>query len=453
MAVFTTSAFLTLLVQTYVWQQYKFQAASCLNSPSLYSDCSVVYPCSYIPSINSVYTTTNGVYGYTNYAYYYSSVKFWGYGRSNLTTLRPTFANASAQAAYSVCAANTTCYEYYQRNPAAANSAILNLMISNLNKIIAILPTDNSRVWYPSTQYANAMSIFTVLPSYDNEIFGTHNAVVLAIRSGAINGTKYEQALQLKVLLSGGASMYESLINTVVLASHTCDYSRGVKKTRATEDHSGSVDVFQVGLAAKMADLDKFSTMRGPARAQVWEMTMSKYKSTMEEATLHKRTCSASAAIQRASDSLAASGKVCAVVQSLYGLFSVSNNVAAIAKPVFTRLTTVARTAETAYSVENLMINIVSGLCAFSNGKGPCYPSVAPWFDPGTAQGLALSAVGISMDIVSGDAPGILIDVSCAVTGIAAHAFDQSAKCCAQNCASPKCSAAGILCAWSNAPC
>jgi hypothetical protein len=99
------------------------------------------------------------------------------------------------------------------------------------------------------------------------------------------------------------------------------------------------------------------------------------------------------------------------------------------------------------------MINIVSGLCAFGNGKGPCYPSLAPWFDPGTAQGLTLLAVAISMDIVSGDAPGALIDVSCAVTSIAAHAFDQSAKCCSQNCASPKCSAAGILCARSDAPC
>jgi hypothetical protein len=49
------------------------------------------------------------------------------------------------------------------------------------------------------------MSIFIVLPSYDSEIYGTHNAVVLTIDSGAINGTNYEKALQLKVLLSGGA--------------------------------------------------------------------------------------------------------------------------------------------------------------------------------------------------------------------------------------------------------
>jgi hypothetical protein len=65
--------------------------------------------------------------------------------------------------------------------------------------------------------------------------------------------------------------MYESLINTVMLASHTCDYSRGVKKTRAVEGLSRREDVFEVGLAAKMADLDKFSTLRGPARAQVWK--------------------------------------------------------------------------------------------------------------------------------------------------------------------------------------
>jgi hypothetical protein len=352
-----------------------------------------------------------------------------------------------------VCAANTTCYEYYQRNPAAANSAILNLTTSNLNKIIAILPTDNSRVWYPSPQYANAMSIYTVLPSYDSEIYGTHNAVVLAIDSGAINGTKYEQALQLKILLSGGASMYESLINTVVLASHTCDNSRGVKKIRAAESLSGTEDMFRVGLAAKMADLDKFSTLRGPARAQVWEMTMSKYKSTIQEATIHKRTCSASATIQSASDYLAAAGKLCVVVQSLSGLFSVFDNVRDMTKSVFTRLQSIEKTAEVAYGVENVMINLVSGLCAFGNGKGPCYPSVAPWFDPGTAKGLALTAVGISTDIVTGDVKGAVIDVSCAVVGLAAHAFDQSAKCCAQDCASPKCSAAGVLCAWSSAPC
>jgi hypothetical protein len=402
---------------------------------------------------NSVYPTTNGAYGYTSYDYYYSAVKFWGYSRSNLTTLRPTFANASAQAAYSVCAANSTCYKYYQRSPTAANRVILNLMTSNLNKIIAILPTDNSRVWYPSTQYANAMSIFTVLPTYDNEIFGTHNAVVLAIRSGTVNGTKYEQALQLKVLLSGGASMYESLINTVVLASHTCDYTKGVRRKRATEDLPGPMNEFKVGLTAKMADLDKFSTLRGPARAQVWEMTMSKYKSTMQEATIHRRTCSASAAIQSASDSLAASSKVCVAVQSLYAVFSVYKNAKAIANPVFTRLKRLAGIPETAYSVENLLINVVSDLCALGSGRGPCYPSLAPWFDPGTAQGLALTAFGISVDIASGDTPGALIDVSCAVTGIAAHAFESSAKCCAQNCASPKCSAAGIICAWSNAPC
>jgi hypothetical protein len=326
-------------------------------------------------------------------------------------------------------------------------------MTSNLNKIIAILPTDNSRVWYPSTQYANAMSVFTVLPSYDSEIFGTHNAVVLGIRSGTINGTKYEQALELKVLLSGGASMYESLINTVVLASHTCDYSKGVKKTRAIGNSSLSADKFEVGLAAKMADLDKFSTLRGPARAQVWEMTMSRYKATMQEATLHRRTCSASATILRASDSLAALGKVCIAVQTAAGIFSVSKNVGAIAKSVFTRLETLSKISETAYSVENLMINVVSGLCASGSSKGPCYPSVATWFDPGTAQGFALTALGISVDVASGDVKAAAIDVSCAVAGIAAHAFDSSAKCCAQNCASPKCSAAGILCAWSNAPC
>ncbi|KAK0834091.1 hypothetical protein LTS02_018206, partial [Friedmanniomyces endolithicus] len=77
---------------------------------------------------------------------------------------------------------------------------------------------------------------------------------------GTINATKYEEALQLSVLLSGGASMYESLINTVVLANHKCDSSIGFKKTRAVTDTPAAVDVFDIGLTAKMADLERFSS-------------------------------------------------------------------------------------------------------------------------------------------------------------------------------------------------
>ena len=131
---------------------------------------------------------------------------------------------------------------------------------ANLNRIIALLPEDNSKVWYPNTLYANAMSVYTVLPPYDSEVYGSHNAVVLATQQGTINATKYEEALQLSVLLSGGASMYESLINTVVLANHKCDSSIGFKKTRAVTDTPAAVDVFDIGLTAKMADLERFSS-------------------------------------------------------------------------------------------------------------------------------------------------------------------------------------------------
>ncbi|KAK0862907.1 hypothetical protein LTR87_016409 [Friedmanniomyces endolithicus] len=412
MAVFTASAFLSLLLQTYVWQQYKFQAASCLNSPTLTTDCSQIFPCSNIPSIASIYPVTNGAYGYHDFEYYYTDIKSWGYGRSNLTTLQPRFANMSAQATYSVCAANQTCYAYYQRNPKAANKAILGMTTANLNRIIALLPEDNSKVWYPNTLYANAMSVYTVLPPYDSEVYGSHNAVVLATQQGTINATKYGKALQLSVLLSGGASMYESLINTVVLANHKCDSSIGFKKTRAVTDTPAAVDVFDIGLTAKMADLERFSSYRGQERAQVWSMSMSRYKSVMQKhASLQKRNCSSSAQIQFANTALAAAGTVCAAVQGAKGVWSVSGDLATIATSVFMDLRALESSASAAYGVENVIISIVSFACSFADGKGLCYPSTTASFDAGTPQSFALTALVIAADIATGDVPGTAIDV------------------------------------------
>lgn len=127
-----------------------------MRSPSIYTDCSRVWPGYNIADVHRTLYLENW-YG-SGFVYAYTSVKFNGWQRNNFTALSDIWLNSTKTAILASCAANATCVTAYNAYPNDANAVLTQYINAAILDLSLDLPADGHLTWNPGTSYANALS-------------------------------------------------------------------------------------------------------------------------------------------------------------------------------------------------------------------------------------------------------------------------------------------------------
>lgn len=282
-------ALLSTILRTYVWWLQAVSGISCLRGPAIHTNCTdktlTAIPYNYTIRIANHSALP------TVYSYMYTRVPFYGYGRTNFTALLPNITTASASLMYIACMGNLTCTQAWN-----ASDNAMDQLVSYTNASATAIRDqirNDSLTWIPSGAYAYAASYFTTVPDPGSEVLGVHNAVSYIIANRSLSQPYVQATYFLKMALTGGYEMAESLMHIVALKNANpylgiklsqtqirLARRRSEMKPAPYDDHpSNSLTPIHFIRTVKERDLRWLSTLRGPARRAAWQFDMEYYLS------------------------------------------------------------------------------------------------------------------------------------------------------------------------------
>lgn len=453
------------ILRTYEWDQYRFQAAACVNTATLGVDCSKVYYGTNIPSIYSVSVQDYRPQFGQTYLYSYTTLDFYGFGFTNYTQIEPKMINITAQAMYFSCQANSTCAKAYNTT-AGIQTSLRNLVAQNSGKIKALLPSNNTKTWVPSSAYANFLSYFTTFPDPSTEVFGTHNTVTFAAQRN-LTQAQLVAMYALKTRLSGGAQMWESFMNTMALLSLD-PYGNTTTYTRRDSEPNilGGANAFSNLKTQREKLLKDFEILRGTARSRMSELNMaSNYialglQPESSHGALERRdSCSNSARIaQIISQIQNFASTACGLTAPLRGIFTPfkPTSVGSANSPYYQAAVQLQDVAKYTFNHFLAYLSFADSMCNLLAGNQPCYPDPNLWISSASTQNdlesLAIDCLDLAEVVAGGPVPSTLalINIGCDIVAVAQDTYGKAAKCCAANCNSPSCTAGGASCAGAS---
>lgn len=214
----------------------------------------------------------------------------------------------------------------------------------------------------------------------------------------------------------------------------------------------------------KLDDLLRIAKLRGPARKIVKSLQMSNYQdlilplplSSKSLPGLDKRDCSSIDTITSIQGHLQAVSVLCSlstIQQSWLQLSQLNKIIAFEATGVANQLAVAAKAfGVTQVDVVSSVTAAVSIVCNVRQAS--CFPSSNGDFWIANNFGNVVSVTSLALGVATGaSAFGLAVNVACLVDGLALNSYDNAAKCCAQNCNSPACTAGGIACGFTGLQC
>ncbi|KAK9235277.1 hypothetical protein V1525DRAFT_275798 [Lipomyces kononenkoae] len=467
---YTVTTFLTVLVTTFEWLQYGHLVRSCLQTPQPYTDCLQVFPGYGIPQY---YDLQNwNVTDPQTDCYLYTCSDFYGWQRANFTVLKPALLNATAATLIHACNANSTCRNLYKAT-VHPDSQITAMLESNLDAIISQVPKSGNYRLIPNNYVANALSFYTSMPSSYTEVMGFHNWQTAAYKNYTITSLGYQYAYALQLVLSGGASRFESLINMIAFYSYDVNtetlhgngqltYKR--RKRAGNWQQERDEALRSIGFRDKIADLKALSELRGSDRDIAKSMNYNVYfrnniKPGAMAYKLVERQCDGISPITEGISLTNAINEMCDIAQVATSFYSLTK----IGLPSNTFSSIVGALANQQYNTIEGSISITAALCRLTGPTANCFPSVTVFntvslSDLNTALGLALATFSTAAAFTTGAGEAVAaanlgVTVGCAINGWVHDNLVNVNLCCAKSCNGPTCQAAKISCNVAGTPC